>query len=309
LGSARPFARSLEPSWKKVTLVSSLSARELEEIEVANRSGRPVVVFVHGMFIHASSWSPWCSLFEGAGYATIAPGWPEEPGSVAEARAHMARARRQDLRAVLEHHRAVVASLDQKPALVGHCAGGWVVQRLASEGLASVTVAMEPTPFRGILQTPISAVRSTLPVVARPRHYRRAMSLTFEQFRYSWANAVDADEARFLYERHHVPAPGAALFQSALANVNPWSPVRIALSAPERGPLLLIAGTEDRQATWSLTHAAYQRHQRNPAPTEIVEMANRGHTMPYDQGWAEVAALALTFIERHVPTPPIQVSP
>lgn len=288
--------------------MSSLSARELEEIEVANRSGRPVVVFVHGMFTHASSWSPWRSLFEGAGYATIAPGWPDEPESVAEARAGLGRARCQDLHAVLEHLRAVLALLDRKPALVGHCAGGWIVQRLASEALASVTVAMQPTPFRGIVQTPVSAVRSTLPVVARPRHYRHAMSLTFEQFRYSWANAVSVDEARLLYERHHAPAPGAALFQSAMANLSPWSPVRIDLDAPERGPLLLVAGTEDRQATWSLTHAAYRRHQRNPHPTEIVEMANRGHTMPYDQGWAEVAALALTFIERHVPTPPIQVS-
>lgn len=283
---------------------STAPSAELQAVESANRSGRPVVVFVHGMFVHASSWQHWRTLFEGAGYATIAPGWPGEAESVAAARAEGGPTRSQDLRSVLAHHRHLLDELDQPPALVGHCAGGWVVQRLASDGLASVTVAMEPTPFRGILPTPVSTVRSTLPVVTKPRWYRSPMTLTFDQFRYSWGNAVSAVEARELYERHHVPAPGAALFQSAAANLSPWSPTRIDTRASDRGPLLLVAGAEDRQATWSMTHAAYRRHRRNPHPTEIVEMPHRGHTMPFDSGWSEVALLALSFIERHVQTPP-----
>lgn len=286
-------------------MTSTVTSAELQQVESANRSGRPVVVFVHGMFVHASSWRQWRTLFDGAGYATVAPGWPGESGSVAAARADGGPTGRQDLRSVLAHHRRLLDRLDQPPALVGHCAGGWVVQRLASEGLAAVTVAMEPTPFRGVLPVPLSTVRSTLPVLTRPRRYRQATTLTFDQFRYSWGNALGADEARELYERHHVPAPGAALFQSAAANLSPWSPTRIDTRAADRGPLLLVAGAEDRQATWSMTHAAYRRHRRNPHPTEIVEMPHRGHTMPFDHGWSEVALLALSFIERHIPSPPL----
>lgn len=286
-------------------MISTVSAMELQAVESANRSGRPVVAFVHGMFVHSSSWQQWRTLFESAGYATIAPGWPGEADTVAAARDEGGPTHGQDLRSVLAHHRLLLRQLDRPPALVGHCAGGWVVQRLASEGLASVTVAMEPTPFRGVLPTPLSTVRSTLPVIVKPRQYRRSMILTFDQFRYSWGNSVSVGEARELYEQHHVPAPGAALFQSAAANLSPWSPTRIDTRAPDRGPLLLIAGADDRQATWSMTHAAYRRHRRNRHPTEIVEMPHRGHTMPFDQGWSEVALLALSFIERHIPSPPV----
>ncbi|MEI7056321.1 alpha/beta hydrolase [Nocardioides sp. CCNWLW239] len=295
----------MDPTGEEEALAPTVTSAELRAVEAANRSGRPVVVLVHGMFLHASSWREWQTLFEGAGYATVAPGWPGEADSVAATRAAGGSTRRQDLRAVLAHHRDLIGRLDRPPALVGHCAGGWVVQRLASEGLASVTVAMEPTPFRGVLPISMSTVRSALPVVARPRHYRRPTSLTFEQFRYSWGNSVDVDEARDLYDRHHVPAPGAPLFQAAVANLSPWSTTRIDTRAADRGPLLFIAGAEDRQATWPMTHAAYRRHRRNPHPTEIVEMPHRGHTMPVDHGWSEAALLALSFIERHIPSPPV----
>lgn len=284
--------------------MSTLTVREREEVAAANRSGRPVVVLVHGMFVHADSWRPWRTLLEGAGYATVAPGWPGQPTSVASARATTDVPGRQDLAAVVEHHRLVLDRLDQRPALVGHCAGAWVAQRLAADGLASVTVAMEPTPFRGVLAAPVSTLRSVLPVLARPSRYRRPARLTFEQYRYSWANAVGPEEARELYAEHHLPAPGTALFQCAVANLAPRSATRIDTRAPDRGPLLLIAGAEDRQSTWAIAHAAYRLQRRNPHPTEIVEMPGRGHTMPIDRGWAEVALLALAFIERHAPSPP-----
>lgn len=292
-----------------MAVVTELTAREINEVAAANRSGRPVVVLVHGMFLHASSWNQWRTLFEGAGYTTVAPGWPGEHESVAEARGAAGTRARHDLRSLVAHHRHLIGQLDDRPALVGHCAGGWVVQRLAAEGLASVTVALEPTPFQGVLRAPFSTARSALPVLVRPSRYRRSTALTFEQFRYSWGNAISVDEARELYDRHHVPAPGAPLFQSATANLSPLSATRIKTRATGRGPLLLIAGSEDHQATWSLTYAAYRRQRRNPDPTEIVEMPHRGHTMPLDHGWGEVAMVALGFIERHIPSPPVNARP
>ena len=44
---------------------------------------RTNVVFIHGLWLHASSWDPWAELFRTAGYAPVAPGWPGVPGTVA----------------------------------------------------------------------------------------------------------------------------------------------------------------------------------------------------------------------------------
>ena len=37
------------------------------------------VVFIHGLWLYATSWGPWVELFHEAGYEPTAPGWPHEP--------------------------------------------------------------------------------------------------------------------------------------------------------------------------------------------------------------------------------------
>ncbi|MCF2531481.1 alpha/beta hydrolase [Yinghuangia soli] len=275
------------------------TASDLAAIERANASGRPPVVFVHGLWLLPSSWDRWAAVFEAAGYTALTPGWPDDPDTVAEANAHPEVFARKSVGQVADHFCTVIGKLDAKPVVVGHSFGGLITQMIAGRGLAAASVAIDPAPFRGVLPLPISALRAARPVLGNPANYHRAVPLTYEQFRYSFANAVEEDEARALYEEFAVPAPGEPLFQAAAANINPWTEVKVDTRAPDRGPLLIISGERDNTVPWSIAHGSYKKQARNEtAVTEIVEMPGRGHALTIDHGWREVADTALTFVQR-----------
>jgi pimeloyl-ACP methyl ester carboxylesterase len=275
-----------------------LTTRETAEIEAANASGKRPVVFVHGLWLLPSSWDPWRTWFEEAGYATVAPGWPDDPETVEEARAHPEVFAGKKVRAVTDHHAEVIRGLTGVPALVGHSFGGLVVQQLATRGLAEVTVSIDPAPGRGVLPLPVSALRSAFPVLGNPANRRRSITLTREQFGYGWANALPGDEATALYDAFHVPASGAPIFQAAFANLNPRSETRVDYQARGRGPLLVVSGGADHTVPHAIAHAAYRKHRKNHATTEFAEIPGRGHSLVIDDGWREVADVALAFVRR-----------
>src|SRR5436190_2014454 len=169
---------------------------------------------------------------------------------------------------------------------------------LAGRGLSAATVAIDPAPFRGVLPLPISALRSAAPVLSNPLNRGRAVPLTYDQFRYGFANAVGEDEAKQLYEEFMAPAPGAPLFQAATANFNPWTEAKVDHENPERGPLLIVSGEKDHTVPWAIANASYKQQKKNPGVTEIVELPNRGHALVIDSGWREVADTALAFVQR-----------
>jgi pimeloyl-ACP methyl ester carboxylesterase len=281
--------------------MADVTRHETQEIEAANATGRPPVVFVHGLWLLPSSWDRWRGVFEEAGFATLAPGWPDDPATVAEAKAHPEVFAGKSIKDVADHLEDVVRRLDHKPAIVGHSFGGLMAQILAGRGLSEVTVAIDPAPFRGVLPLPISALRSASPVLSNPLNRSRAVSLTYDQFRYAFANAVDEDEARQLYETYAVPAPGEPLFQAAFANVNPWTEDKVDTRNPDRGPLLILDGELDNIVPWSIANASYKQQKRNPSATEIVKVPGRGHALTIDSGWREVAGIALSFVQRYAP--------
>src|SRR5205809_4681411 len=184
-----------------------------EQIAAANGSGRTPVVFVHGLWLLRTSWKPWEELFEAAGYAPVSADWPGDPASVAAARENPDAFAGKGVAQVADHVAGMIAKLDTKPAVVGHSFGGLMAQIVAGRGLTVAAVAIDPAPFRGVLPLPISALRSAFPVLGNPRNRKRAVPLTYEQFRFAFANAVDEDEAKELYETFAVPASGAPLFQ------------------------------------------------------------------------------------------------
>lgn len=278
----------------------SLTPQEQQQINQANTSGKQPVAFVHGLWLLAGSWEPWCKYFEEKGYTTIAPGWPDDPESVEAAKQDPEAFAHKMIKQVTDHYSSAIQQLKIKPAVVGHSFGGLIAQRLAGEGFSAVTVAIDPAPFRGVLPLPLSSLKAAAPVLSNPLNYGRAVPLTFEQFRFSFANAVDETEARELYEKYSVPAPGAPLFQAATANLNPWTEARVDTKNPARGPLLIISGQKDNTVPWALTHAAFVQQQKNPGVTEIQEIPERGHSLTIDHGWREVADTALAFIEKHL---------
>lgn len=281
---------------------STLTVGELDEIARANASGKTPVVFVHGLWLLSSSWDRWRRLFEDHGYSTIAPGWPDDPDTVAEARQHPEVFARKMVQAVADHYLEAIARLDTEPAVVGHSFGGLIAQKIAGEGASAVTVAIDPAPGRGVLPLPASALKAGSAVLGNPANARRSVTLTFEEFTYGWANALDEAEARQLYDEFHVAASGVPIFQAAAANLNPFSETKVKFKAEDRGPLLIISGEQDHTVPYALSHATYKKHARNLAVTEFTEIPNRGHSLTIDHGWAEVAQTALDFIAKHGPS-------
>src|SRR6202051_4580600 len=233
--------------------------RELKQTEAANASGLTPVVFIHGLWLLPSSWDNWVGLFEKAGFAPLAPGWPDDPETVAEANAHPEVFAKKTITQVADHFAAIVGDLKLKPVGIGPSFGGLLAQILAGRGLSSATVAIDPAPFQGVLPLPFSALKSAFPVLGNPANRNRAIPLTFDQFRFGFANAVSEEEAAKLYATFAVPAPGAPIFQAAAANFNPWTEANVDIESPKRGPLLIISGEKDNTVPWKVANAASQR--------------------------------------------------
>jgi non-heme chloroperoxidase len=278
--------------------MGAITEHEQQQIDEANASGRTPVVFIHGLWLLSSSWDRWRKVFEEAGFATVAPGWPDDPETVADANEHPEVFAGKTITEVADHVDDVIAALDKKPAVVGHSFGGLLTQIIAGRGHSVVSVAVDPAPFQGVLPLPISALRSASPVLSNPANHHRAVPLTYEQFRYGFANAVSEEEAKELYETYAVPAPGAPLFQAATANLNPWTEAKVDSENPDRGPLLIISGEKDHTVPWAIANASFKKQDRNEGVTEITEIEGRGHALTIDSGWREVADTALAFVQR-----------
>jgi non-heme chloroperoxidase len=281
--------------------MAGITEHEQQQIGEANESGRPPVVFVHGLWLLPSSWDRWQELFGEAGYATLAPGWPDDPETVTEAKAHPEVFAGTSIKEVADHLEEGVRKLDRKPAVIGHSFGGLMTQILAGRGLSAASVAIDPAPFRGVLPLPISALRSASPALSNPFNRGRAVTLTYDQFRYSFANAVTEAEAHELYDTFAVAAPGEPLFQAAGANLNPWTEAKVDTRNPDRGPLLILDGELDHVVPWSIANASYNQQKRNSGVTEIQKVPGRGHALTIDSGWRDVADISLAFVRRFVP--------
>jgi len=276
-----------------------ITEHESKQVDRANTAGSTPVVFVHGLWLLPTSWDRWAELFEKNGYTALTPGWPDDPDTVAQAKAHPEVFANKSVGDVADHFEDVIRGLKKKPAVIGHSFGGLLAQILAGRGVAKVSVAIDPAPFRGVLPLPISSLRSASPVLKNPANYHRAVPLTYEQFRYSFANAVSEDEAKELYAAFSVPTSGEPLFEAAFANLNPWTEVKVDTKNPKRGPLLILEGEKDHVVPWAIANASYKRQRRNDGVTEIVKIPGRGHALTIDHGWQEVADIALAFVQKY----------
>jgi non-heme chloroperoxidase len=269
-----------------------------EQVARANASGRVPVVFIHGLWLLASSWDRWAALFDEAGYAPVSPGWPDDPDTVPEAVAHPDVFAGKTIGQVANHYSEVIGTLTGKPAVIGHSFGGLIAQIVAGRGQSAATVAVDAAPFRGVLPLPLSSLKAASPVLGNPANRRRAVPLTFKQFRFAFANAVSEDEARQLYDTFAVPASGIPLFQAAAANFNPRTEAHVDTRNPHRGPLLIISGAKDNTVPRAISRAAYKLQDHNSGVTEFAELPGRGHSLTIDSGWAQVAQTALDFVKR-----------
>jgi non-heme chloroperoxidase len=278
----------------------TITEHEMEQVARANETKKQPVIFIHGLWLLPSSWERWARLFEDEDFVALTPGWPDDPETVEEAHAHPEVFAKKTIGQVADHFGVIADGLKKKPVVIGHSFGGLLAQIIAGRGLAAASVAIDPAPFRGVLPLPFSSLKSAFPVLGNPANRSRAVPLTYEQFRYAFANAVSEDEARELYEEFAVPAAGAPLFQAAIANLNPWTEAKADWDNPKRGPLMIISGEKDHTVPHSIAYASYKKQKKNKGKTEFVEIKGRGHALTIDSGWREVADTALRFVQRFV---------
>lgn len=257
------------------------------------------VLFVHGLWLHASSWQPWSDLFAARGYDPVAPGWPGEPGTVAAARANPDAVAGLGIDDVTDHYARVIEGLPAEPVIVGHSFGGLITQKLLARGLGRAGVAIDPAQIKGVKPLPFAQLRSSFPVLGNPANRRKSVSLTASQFRYGFGNAVTAQESQELYDRWTIPSPGRPLFEAALANFTKNSPAAVDTAGTKRGPLLFISGQRDHTVPDVVTRAAYKLYGDSSATTELKQFAGRGHSLTIDSGWRAVADHTLNWLERH----------
>ena len=262
------------------------------------KATRTHVVFIHGVWLHASSWNPWLEHFRAAGYDPIAPGWPGEPDTVAEAREHPELVADKTIDDAIAHYTKIIDSLDAGPILIGHSFGGLLAEKLLGQGIGVAGVAIDPAQIKGVLPLPLSSLRSTIPVFKNPANRHKAVSLTAEQFRYSFGNALGAEESDALYERWTIPAPGKPLFEAAAANFSLHSPDKVDTRNQGRGPLLLVMGGRDHTVPEAITKSTVKQYRHSSAVTELAEFADRGHSLTVDHGWRAVADECLSWLAK-----------
>jgi alpha-beta hydrolase superfamily lysophospholipase len=256
----------------------------------------PTVLFIHGLWLHSTSWSPWQEHFAAAGYETLAPEWPGTPDTVEAARADPDAAANQGIDDVTTHYAKIIEGLETPPVLIGHSFGGMIAEKLLGQGIGAAAIAIDAAQIKGVLPLPLSALRSTQPVFKNPGNAHRAVALTAEQFRYSFGNAVPAEESDALFERWAIPAPGKPLFEAAAANFSLHSPAKVDTDNADRGPLLLVMGGQDHTVPEAITKSTLKQYRGSGAVTDLVEFPDRGHSLTIDSGWDAVADQCLTWL-------------
>lgn len=262
---------------------------------MAENTPRPVI-FIHGLWIHSAAWAPWIELFQESGYDASAPGWPGDLDTVAATRADPSGLDDVGIEAICRHYADIIETLPERPIVIGHSFGGLIAQELLANGFAVAAVAIDPAPIKGVKILPFSQLRSGLPVLGNPANRKRTVALTAKEFRYAFGNAISEEESQSLFEQWTVPGPGRPLFEDATANFVKGSPAAVDTHTVDRGPLLLITGTEDHTVPRSVTAAVAKLYAEGPAETDYVEFEGRGHSLTMDAGWRDIATASLDWL-------------
>jgi alpha-beta hydrolase superfamily lysophospholipase len=261
-------------------------------------SSKTPAVFIHGLWLHATSWEPWQQLFAEAGYEPCAPGWPGDADTVEATRANPDSVANHGIDEVTNHYAKIIDGLPARPVIIGHSFGGLIAEKLLGMDYGSAAIGIDAAQIKGVLQLPLSQLRGSLSIFANPANRHKAVSLTAKEFRYSFGNALTEEESNALHERWTIPSPARPLFEAAAAVLSPHSPAEVNTANEDRGPLLLTMGGKDHTVPEAITKSTVKQYRHSDAVTDLVEFADRGHSLTVDSGWREVAEACLAWLSR-----------
>jgi len=255
------------------------------------------ILFIHGLWIHASSWAEWMKFFNDNGYETLNPGWPGDLPTVAECRNNPGSIANKGVKEIAGQYQKIAAGLAELPIIIGHSFGGLLTQILMGRGAGAAGIAIDPAPMKGVWQLPFSALKASFPVLGNPFNLKKAVSLTFDQFRYGFANAIPEDEGKEIFDKWTIPAPARPLFQAATASFA-GTETQVNTSNTTRGPVLITGGGKDHIAPPVLGKASQKKY-NSIVVTDFQLFPDRGHSLILDHGWKDVAAFSLEWLRKN----------
>ena len=254
------------------------------------------IVLVHGLWMTPLSWEYWAHHYTELGYSVFAPSWPGMERDVRTLRRSPETYAKIGFRQIVDRYEQLVIELGEPPILMGHSFGGLVVQALLDRGLGACGVAIASAPIKGIWKLPYSTIRVVTPQLINPRNNHRCVPLTPAQFQYAFMNTSSREESFRIYQRYAVPGPDHVLFQTELANFNPFAETAVNVKRNNRAPLLMIAGSQDHVVPPTVVKANVRAYRHSTATTEYKEFADRTHFIIGQSGWEEVANYALDWV-------------
>jgi pimeloyl-ACP methyl ester carboxylesterase len=262
-------------------------------------SAPDTIVLIHGFWVTPRSWEHWRTHYEARGFRVLTPTYPGFEGEVEALNADPTPIAEVTLPAIVDSLSALVRGLDRPPILIGHSAGGTIVQLLLDRGLGAVGVVLNSAPTEGVTVVPLSQLRSTWTVLKNPANRHRAVGLTEEQWHYAFTNTFGEEESRALYRRYHVPASGRILWNSVLANLMPGpQDAHVDYTNDARPPLLFVSGGEDHIMPPAIQRSN-AKHYRGDTVTERREYPGYAHLLPAQEGWERIADEVLDWALAH----------
>jgi pimeloyl-ACP methyl ester carboxylesterase len=251
------------------------------------------IVLVHGLWLTPLSWEYWAHHYTERGYSVYAPSWPGMERDIRALRRTPDTYANVGVRQIVDHYEQLVLELDSPPILIGHCIGGLVVQELLDRGLGACGVAIASAPIKGVWTLPYSTMRVVTPQLINPRNNKRSVPLTPAQFHYAFMHTASREDSFHVFQRYAVPGPDHVLFQTELANFNPFAETAVNVMRNNRAPLMMIAGARDHLIPPSVVKANVRRYRHSSAVTAYQEFPDRTHFIIGQSGWQEVANHAL----------------
>jgi pimeloyl-ACP methyl ester carboxylesterase len=256
------------------------------------------IVLVHGFWVTPRSWEHWKTHYEAKGHRVLAPAYPGFEVEVEALNADPTPIAGLTLPAIVDHYASVIEQLAKPPILIGHSAGGTLVQLLLDRGHGAAGVALCSAPTEGVRVLPLSQLKSTFTAFKNPANRHRAVPLTEEQWHYAFTNTFGEEESRRLYQRYAIPAPGRIIWSGVLANFMPGpQDAHVDYAKPDRAPLLFVSAGEDHIMPPSVQRSNAEHY--TSGVVERLEYPGYAHLLPAQEGWQQIADVALDWAVSH----------